>query len=599
MKISKITINNYRAFYNEIKESNSKYFINLTGGKNLLIYGENGSGKSSFYKALNDLFRSSVEPGYHFTENVFSRELELEEQPFIEVDFKRGKEEKTFTFSKDLHRINVNDELLRSVARGRSFMTYRELLRVHFIQDYQVNLFDFLFGQDGILADLTTPVYSRPETHLKMNALLEIVRTKPDEINLRDFTQSTNQILTDLNETLNYLLRYFDRSMKVSFSQLTEESLSGGHPEIKVNVSYFGIDLNLQREQYHHFLNEARLSALAVCIFLAAHLSVPSPDYKVLFLDDIFTGLDNSNRIPLLDILTDPIIQGTMTKTFTDHQIFLTTYDRQWYELAKNHLENNKWSFQEMYIDRHSKGFDHPAWLPGDNDIEKALHYFRIKQYASCANYQRKICERLIKKFLPDSKKYDPMPSGEIKPIDQLGTLIDRFENHLTENKLDFSPYSKIRLCLRAFMNPLSHDDNDSPFYRRELELGFELIKKLQVLKNEICFKKGQVIRTIQKNGESGDEFQYDFEIQNTVWLISTENEKAISQIVASPIKRISLQDNKDERLGYPPETLEKNLKKIRHYLKNSETVEPNDSFEWEKDGQWKFLNSLLNTKTE
>ncbi len=46
MKIETIEINNYKAFYD-------KYKINVAG-KNLFIYGENGSGKSSLYYALKD-----------------------------------------------------------------------------------------------------------------------------------------------------------------------------------------------------------------------------------------------------------------------------------------------------------------------------------------------------------------------------------------------------------------------------------------------------------------------------------------------------------------------------------------------------------------
>ena len=45
MKIKVIEINNYKAFYGKQK-------INV-GGKNLFIYGENGSGKSSLYYALS------------------------------------------------------------------------------------------------------------------------------------------------------------------------------------------------------------------------------------------------------------------------------------------------------------------------------------------------------------------------------------------------------------------------------------------------------------------------------------------------------------------------------------------------------------------
>ena len=53
MKIHTIEITNYKAFLGTHK-------INV-GGKNLFIYGENGSGKSSLYYALKDFFQSSVE----------------------------------------------------------------------------------------------------------------------------------------------------------------------------------------------------------------------------------------------------------------------------------------------------------------------------------------------------------------------------------------------------------------------------------------------------------------------------------------------------------------------------------------------------------
>ena len=64
MKIQKVEIKNYKAFY-------GKYEINVAG-KNLFVYGENGSGKNSFYYALKDFFQSSNEQiSYDETENIF------------------------------------------------------------------------------------------------------------------------------------------------------------------------------------------------------------------------------------------------------------------------------------------------------------------------------------------------------------------------------------------------------------------------------------------------------------------------------------------------------------------------------------------------
>lgn len=85
-----------------------------------------------------------------------------------------------------------------------------------------MNLFGFLFELEGLLTELPNPVSSRPETNLKMGDLLKNVRSKPDEINIHDFTNGVNQILADVTKSLNCLLRYFDDSMTVSFSSLTE-----------------------------------------------------------------------------------------------------------------------------------------------------------------------------------------------------------------------------------------------------------------------------------------------------------------------------------------------------------------------------------------
>lgn len=512
MKITEIKINNYRAFYNEKGKENDKHLIDLKSGKNLLIYGENGSGKSSLFKGLRDLFNSSVEPDYTLIRNAFSKEMELDDEPFVEITFDSidgTNEPSEFRFSHDPHRTNTNNELLKATVRSRSFMTYRDLMGIHFINQPKVNLFDFLFGANGLLEEIQNPAFSRPEMNLKMGELLKNVKGKPDEINIQDLANGVNRILADMNKYLNCLLSYFDKSMTISFSELTADAIKKGELVIRINVTYYNINLSEEVEQYHNFLNEARLSALAICIFLAARLSVPPAPYEILFLDDIFTGLDTSNRIPLLNILTDKIIAGTDSDTFTNHQIILTTYDKQWYELAKNTLGNKHWNYVEMYIDKHTNKFDQPTILSGEDDFEKAHNYFRLHQYPACANYQRKICESLIKKFLPDYKKYDALPNGDITPVNKLDTYISRLKSYLTENGLSSEPFSRLKTCLRVVMNPLSHDDLESPVFRRELELVFDIIEDLHHLKNTVILTAGSKIVMKKKHAETGIEKEY------------------------------------------------------------------------------------------
>ena len=66
------------------------------------------------------------------------------------------------------------------------------------------------------------------------------------------------------------------------------------------------VDLfNTNIPEHHRFLNEARLSAIAIAIYLSSILIQPESRLKILALDDVLIGLDMSNRLPVLDILDE------------------------------------------------------------------------------------------------------------------------------------------------------------------------------------------------------------------------------------------------------------------------------------------------------
>ena len=95
---------------------------------------------------------------------------------------------------------------------------------------------------------------------------------------------------------------------------------------------------------HHNFLNEARLSAIGLVLYLAGLLiSVPaaSAHPKLLVLDDVLVGLDMANRLPALNILE---------QYFSDWQIILLTFDRAWYEMIQVEIENRKWQAYELWL---------------------------------------------------------------------------------------------------------------------------------------------------------------------------------------------------------------------------------------------------------
>ena len=68
MRIAKIEINDFRAL-----PGPTPYSFDLQGGKNSLVFGENGSGKSSLFRALVELFnRSPKADSFGYQRNIFS-----------------------------------------------------------------------------------------------------------------------------------------------------------------------------------------------------------------------------------------------------------------------------------------------------------------------------------------------------------------------------------------------------------------------------------------------------------------------------------------------------------------------------------------------
>jgi len=126
-------------------------------------------------------------------------------------------------------------------------------------------------------------------------------------------------------------LDYFSHNLALHlrFAQVRPTSDYHGLEGYQVHVEL--TNAGKQIDKPHLFLNEARLSAIAISIYLGMiKRHVQGIPCKVLFLDDIFIGLDIANRLSLLKILETE---------FPDYQIFITTYDKPWFEHARGFLE--------------------------------------------------------------------------------------------------------------------------------------------------------------------------------------------------------------------------------------------------------------------
>ena len=154
--------------------------------------------------------------------------------------------------------------------------------------------------------------------------------------------------------------------------------------QINLTAKFFERDILA----HHRFLNEAKLSAIAVSIYFSSLLIQPESDLKILALDDVLIGLDMSNRLPVIDILN---------KYFSDYQIFFMTYDRAWYEIVKQRTAEKDWKYVEFYFSKTDE-YEIPIHTEDKTYLSKAKEYFDLNDYKACVIYLRTAFEAMLKK---------------------------------------------------------------------------------------------------------------------------------------------------------------------------------------------------------
>ena len=412
MRIQSIEITDYKAFLGTHKFK--------VGGKNLFVYGENGSGKSSLYYALKDFFQSSIEPiNLAELRNIFVPSGE-EGAAGIRVEFKPDSQganrKKTYSWDES-DNAAPDDTSIRDANKLKSFLTYRHLLGIHHIsKGERINLFQLLvngvlkhfkysltFGKE--LGELWADI----ERAISRNtgADYRISRKRSDVDNAVSlFNDAFGELFKSdspehiLRHTRPILERFgHNIELELGFSPIRPDAeyKTLENAEVHVDLKYAGKQLT----KPHLFLNEARLSAIAISIYLGMikrhEQGIPC---KVLFLDDIFIGLDIANRLPLLEILQNE---------FSDYQIFITTYDKPWFEHARGFFDGKKsWKTMELYAQRLKDGTEIPVIFDDQDLLKKAQRHLQQCDYKAAAIYTRSAFERMIRKHCEKKKKAVP-----------------------------------------------------------------------------------------------------------------------------------------------------------------------------------------------
>jgi energy-coupling factor transporter ATP-binding protein EcfA2 len=492
MKIQNLTINKYKAFQRSEDIA--------VGGKNVFIYGENGSGKSSVYYALKDFFQSSVENiNMANLRNLYLNDGQTD--CAIEVEFDGNAK---FTLNESTK--TTNTASITDCNRLKSFITYKHLLGVHNVKlKDELNVFNLIINgvlkhfksqtiTGGIeLGELWKDVLEESKKTVGRGKDFNQQRQKKASVERKalSFNNALNKLFLSGNPdylapAVNKVLEKLVPDLKIEFNRHTiQVNQWGGISQSKILLNIESDGTSLDSHYPHFALNEAKLSAIAISIFLAAIVrqSRFSEEIKILFLDDILIGLDNEHRLKLIKLLKEP--------EFEEFQIFITTYDRHWYEVAKVQLTN--WKFLEFY-----KGVNGPEINDKvKTEIQKAELYKNSYDYPAAANSLRKVLEKTLKEKLPETHTLSEEVKGLLKPP-KLDTLINRLKEYYKDLEVEIpeSIIDGLKTYKTVLLNPMSHDDIESPIYKNDIEAAFKVIddlQKIELPKREVVIEKNKV----------------------------------------------------------------------------------------------------------
>ncbi|MFK7949065.1 MAG: AAA family ATPase [Saprospiraceae bacterium] len=353
--------------------------------KNVLIYGENGSGKSSIYWSLYTFLQSVTKTDDKEIKKYFdprhdqcltNRFMKADENSAIRITFEDETKAKT---SREISLTTINTSsgtIVKEALQSSDFINYKLLAKVYDASNgEEINIFPFFERHILPFVEMKRD-YTKPDGSVGSTNAAELWKMLKPGLHPRGkmheppyqrfqsafgiFNQEMDKYIKTILEKANeYLQQKFNQPFKIdlTFENGTYDAFIPWKPKARdrktiapkiiLEIEYLHKKIATDKKIIHRphtFLNEARLTTVALSIRLAVlteKLSVDAP--KILVLDDLLLSLDMSNRDIVLDIIF---------KEFDDFQIIMLTHDKFFFEMAKHKsklISNQDWQYLEMY----------------------------------------------------------------------------------------------------------------------------------------------------------------------------------------------------------------------------------------------------------
>lgn len=464
-RIKYLTIKGFKGFGNEIT-------IDFTRrAKNLVIYGENGSGKTSIMEALKVLLDSS-ENKIELEEykNIFlgnGIEITIRTTDGKNINLKtrieKGKNERDnddrilVTLPEDYDRdVKI---YLEAISKSTTILSYRQLMKIYDMKTDE-DFYD-LFVRNLMSYYLIPP---RKEKTL-IQELEELEKLKKESPRAKKrIEEKENVIKAEINKIFSEIKDKWNEYIKTLTGDDIEVECSIEQiGSLKFKIKWNGKDVR----NIMNYLNEGKLNAVALGLFLAYYKKFNASPYKLLLLDDVVIGLDMNLRIPLLDILKNDFE--------SEYQIIISTFDENWFNLMKNYLDGNKWEFSRLIIkdtDNHSLPF--LIGIESADFLQKAERYLQEGDMPAAALYARLEFERLITKYA-ERKKLKIKFRKKISEI-PISEIWNEVKNNLPKAR---TICKRVDIYKSILLNPAVHYDI-RPKYKNEAKYAIDVVKKLK-----------------------------------------------------------------------------------------------------------------------
>ncbi len=521
-KINKIEIKNFKFFH--------ETFPLALNGKNLLLYGENGCGKSSiywsFYTHYQACLKTAAQARKYFDvvhpENLRNRFANPGDESGLAVEFVEEGSGTTHTYSDTSVSCYINDpsslSFMNSTLKASDFMNYKFLTSMFDFRNSQDNnvfpifekeIFQYLPLRPSMFASKFPPMPSNsaeeywqeiknnieliPRSnsgrYLVSNDEHRLVVDQVEEFNdmldaaLGELVTTANDIISDqfgleVELQMRYSRASFNDFVSPAGKERNQRLVS---PKIVINARMTNPNVVDGSPILHprSFFNEAKLTQMALSLRLAILDLKPSAganNNSTVFVDDLLISLDMACRRKVIDV---------MLEYSANRQFVVMTHDRNFFYLFKSAIERHgdgNWKYVEMYAPE-VNGVPKPCAIENLGYLVKARHFLDKLEIPAAVNYLRKACEYELKRILPEHLKVADAESGRSLT---LNALIQNFNEFSRKHKNFPRIVNSFTDDRKLIMNPFSHDDMHCQAYRMEVETLLSQIKDLEGVKGKI-----------------------------------------------------------------------------------------------------------------